>query len=250
MNTIKDLQNKLAQFDTFARAHSDSPRHLEAQWRTLFGSDVPFTSNAANAFATYYKEMRSKTSGSSRRSRRQTLKSRRGRRQLGGAAPLNYTMTPGANVAVYGHFPVPIDTDPGSIRDLDVFWQSGLTGTCGSNTAYWPTVPAGMGSNQVGGSRRRRVSRRGRRAPMKGGNMLESLTYRPVISTAPPNIAQIGYHNITGGTASLPAPASPVNHTWQYMSNGTAGVINPGVVTEIQGDMTKLANPAPWQTAI
>jgi hypothetical protein len=241
MSTIKELHTKLAQFDTFARAHSENPRDLQTTWRALFGNDVALPTNAAKAFATYYKEMRSKTG--------RTLKStrRRSRKQRGGAAPLSYTMTPGAFVDVYGKFPVEVGTDPASIRDLDVFWQSGLTGTCGQNTAYWPTVPANMGSNQVGGKRQRTIKRR-RGRPMKGGNMLESLTYRPVISTAPPNMAQIGYNHVTGVPGF--APANPVQHSWGYMSNGTAGVINPGVVTEIQGDMTKLASPAPWQTSV
>lgn len=244
MVTIKELQEKLRAFDSYARNHPQATS-LQTQWSNLFATEgTTLNRNAANAFAAYYRDMRSK-------SRRTTRKMRGG----SSPAPLTYQMVPGANVAVYGRFPVEADTDPSTIRDLDVFWQSGLTGTCGGSTAGWPTVPAGMGSNQVGAGRKRK-SRKGRRSlrksrsrKMRGGNFLDSLVYRPIISTAPQNIAQIGYHNAMGGVPSMPIPSSPVHHTWNYVSNGTAGLINPGAVTYIDSDMSKLASPVPWQTA-
>lgn len=243
MKTVLELQDQLRTFDTFARTNSD-PRSLQSKWSELF--DTSLHANEANAFASYYREMRSNTHGS--RSRRHSRRRNTRKAMKGGSAPLSYQMVPGANVAVYGRFPVEADTDPATIRDLDVYWQSGLTGTCGSGTAYWPSVPADMGSNKVGGGRRRRRGRTMRRK-MRGGNMLESLISRPVLSTVPENLLQIGVHNVQGGVPSMPVPSSPVQHTWQYMSNGTQGLINPGLVTQIDSDMTKLASPAPWQTS-
>lgn len=237
MKTIAELQTKLRKFD--ARAQSADSSVIANTWRDLFGMSMD--KQSANAFASYYKEMRSRSikrrDGCSRgnvtyKKRRSSTKTR-SYKHRGGAAPLDYQMVPGANVSVYGHFPVEADTDPATIRDLDVYWQSGMT--CIGSPSGWPAPAADMGSNKVGGGRRKRRTHR-----MRGGD-------RPFVASVPPNILQWGYNAAVGGPA--PVPSSPVQHTWQYLSNGTSGLINPGNVTPINSDMTRLASPAPWQTA-
>ena len=241
-STIKNIQSDLRAFDKYARG-AESATQFQKKWKSLFSQDL--SNDAANAFMRYYRNMRSKTS----------------RKMRGGAegAPLNYQMTPGANVAVYGRFPVEVGTDMASIKDLDVFFNSGLSHSCGKENSSL-TVPENMGSNKVGGRRSRKTSARRRRTQRRrlnrrrstrryhGGNLLESVAMRPMMATAPPNMLQVQFHNASGGVPPMPIPASPVSHTWQYVSNGTTGLINPGAISNIGSDMTKLASPAPWQT--
>lgn len=244
--TIKEIQSDLRAFDKHART-ADSAEQLKKQWKSFFSQDL--SNEAANAFMRYYRSMRSKTS----------------RKMRGGMAPLSYQMAPGANVAVYGRFPVEADTDMSSIKDLDVFFNSGLSHSCGKENSSL-TVPENMGSNKVGGARRkssrkastqsrrrrtqrRRINRKSSTRRFHGGNLLESVAMRPMMATVPPNMLQVQFHNASGGVPPMPIPSSPVSHTWQYVSNGTAGLINPGAITNIGSDMTKMASPAPWQTA-
>ena len=250
MPSIKEIQSDLRAFDRYART-ADSALALQKKWKSLTSQEL--SDEAANAFVRYYRDMRSSS-----------------KKMRGGSAPLSYQMTPGANVAVYGRFPVEADTDPATIADLDVFFNSGMSHSCGKENSSL-TVPENMGSNKVGGSRRhrsrrahvgggkrktqrhrmnrRRTLRRRAQRRYHGGNLLESVAMRPLLATAPPNFLQTQFHNGSGGVPSMPVPANPVSHTWGYVSNGTAGIINPGEITNIGSDMTKLASPAPWQTA-
>jgi hypothetical protein len=237
MTSIAAIQEGLRAFDTAARANAD-PAAIQTAWKGIFQQSM----NAASAksFSKYYKEMRSKTSRKNRRNTR--------RRMTGGAAPLNYTMTPGLPVNTYGQFPVEVDTDPASIKDLDVYFHDSLPLSKGG---YWPTVPADMGSNQVGG--RRRGSRSSRktlkRRKMRGGSLLDTISMRtiPFNATPYPNAIQVASSAWSGATTPIPAPASPVQHTWTPM--GMPGApINPSAVTNISSDFSRLASPAPWQS--
>jgi hypothetical protein len=246
MPSLKETKTKLADFDHSAR-RADKPEEFAAAWKRIFHQEL--SDEAAKSFARYYKEMRSKSlkrHGGSRK----TLRRRRQEcsRQKGGMAPVNYGMVPGLLTNTYGNFPVEVDTDPASIRDLDVYFHDSLPL---SPPGYWPRVPADMGSNKVGGAhRRRKTARKHRRgSKQRGGNLLDSLAMRPVpyIATPYPNYAQTLAHKMSGDPTPVPSPSSPVNHTWSLQ--GSVGApINPGIVTPIGSDFTKLASPAPWQT--
>ncbi len=242
-------------FDTQARESVTTARPVESiqeTWNHIF--DTPLSNQSAKSFVNYYREMRTKT-----------------RTMRGGMsyAPLSYTMTPGT-IGVYGNFPTEIATDPASIVNLDVFYQNSLQHGCGTENSSLH-VPEDMGSNKVGGKRTRvnrsrkarktykhkRTERKSRKNVRKtirkrkffGGNLAESLLTHPYISSAPPNLIQQAAASISGATSPVPFPGSPVTHQWQYVSNGTAGLIDPGIVTPIGSDFAKLANQAPWQTA-
>jgi hypothetical protein len=152
MATIAKIQMKMKEFDTFARntVHTKSPEDaLQAKWKELFGIDL--ANNSAKSFTNYYRSMSSRQSGGAFS-------------QLTPAA-LEYTMSPGLNPGAYGRFPVAIDTDVQSIRDLDVYFQNSLTSRCGAENSSL-TIPEGMGSNHVGGASRknsRKSSRKNRR---------------------------------------------------------------------------------------
>ena len=276
MPSIAQIQSQLKKFDTAARKASgnkDTEAAMKHAWKRIFSTELEDAS--AKSFLRYYRDMRSRS---------KTLR--------GGAsltpAPLSYQMTPGANVQVYGNFPVEAGMDPASIRNLDVYFQDSLTKGCGIENSS-RQVPATMGSNKVGGSRRssrktrktlrkRKESRahrsrahrsrahrsrthrsrahrsrthrsrahRSRRSVHRGGNLLTSLATHPYLSTSPSNTIQ----NASVSWAGSPQPPSgnPVVPAWGYATNGSERLINPGLITPIGSDMTKLASPAPWQT--
>ena len=269
--SIADVQRKLKTFDSFAR-HSSDTKALQKRWQALFGTNL--TDLSAKSFVTHYREMRSKST----RGHKGNKKSRRGRRtQYGGVAPLNYVMTPGADVSVYGRFPVEVNTDPGSIRDLDVYFQNALTLGCGNNkyddNVQWPQVPANMGSNQVGGRRyrKRRTVRKGRkgrktqrRQRQRGGDIfgdignLLSSGYTGITGSAPqglddfsrpfatvyPNPLQQAYTAYSGEVpGKYPADPSPEKHAWNYYSKGTSMAIEPQNVSNITADFNKQTTP-------
>lgn len=257
-HTIAELRTDLRQFDAAARraASAGNPEvAMQAAWKRQFSSEL---SNAsAKSFAKYYRDMRTKSKRASRH-------------QAGGMAPINDTgMAPGLSVGVYGNFPFEAGTDMKSIQDLDVYFANSLNRGCGVENSSL-TVPETMGSNKVGGARksrraaarksykkRRTVARKTMRRNRKyrgnykgrGGNLLESLASHPYISSAPPNVIQQASAAMSGSTSPVPFPSAPTTHAWGYQSAGISGIINPGVVSSINADLTKLASPAPWQTS-
>lgn len=244
--SIADIQKKLGDFHRFARKPSHDAADYKREWERLFGA--PMSTTSANSFEHYYKDMRSKSTR---------------RRQRGGNAPVgSIGMGPGLNVQNYGHFPVEIGMDPASIRNLDVFFQDSVR--CGSEDSS-RTVPADMGSNQVGAGRRRRSQRRRRNAAaatarkgrrgvrrtykQRGGNLLESLSMRaPFIynATPYPNPVQAANHWWSGSTSAVPVSGNPEHHTWQTQSSGLVGTVNPGIVSPLPSDLSRLASPPPW----
>jgi len=255
--TIAQIQKQLKAFDTFARQATQQKKpvdSLQSKWSSLF--NVSMSKESAKSFSQYYKQM---ASGKKRAQvGTKTRKMRGGAATLLTPAPLDYQMVPGASIQLYGNFPVEADTDPSTIRDMDVYFNSGMSRTCGvENSAR--QVPADMGSNKVGGRRNtrkrrsgnRRSSRRSSRSSRKqaGGSLMESLQVHPYVSTAPPNLFQMTAHAWSGNQSSVPAPASPVQSTWSLASHGTAGLINPTGITNIGSDFSRFASPPAWQTA-
>jgi hypothetical protein len=246
MPSIAQIQSRLKEFDQKARKASlakDPEIALQEAWKRTFSMNLDDAS--AKSFARYYREMRSKS------------RSMRGGSHLT-PAPLNYQMVPGAAVQTYGHFPVEVDTDPASIRNLDVYFNDSLTKSCGINSSL--QVPADMGSNKVGG-RRSRVNRKNRKTYKKnkranrrknsrkqrGGNMLETLMSRPYLATVPSGVLQnLG---TTWNAAPQEPSGNPTVQAWNYQTLGTEKLIDPGLVTPIGADLGRLVNPSPWQTA-
>lgn len=249
MHTVANIQKKLKLFDAFARKHATSDNAIQAYkkyWKTLFSLEMDTTS--AKGFVEHYRNMVKRTITRRRNKKGGSLQ----------GAPLDYTMTPGINSNVYGRFPVEVDTDPASIRDMDVYFNSAILKGCNQEVHAFPTVPEGMGSNKVGGGRRSRRhhgrtrrlhKRRGtHRRNHRGGNMMQSLLYHPYISSNPPNMIQQATAQWSGATEPVPFSGKPENHAWNYASSGIRNIIDPGIITPISSDLTKLASPPPWQT--
>lgn len=244
MVSLKELQTKLKKFST--AAHScNSADEIATAWHSVFRDNL--SQKSAKCFANYYREMRSKSAKHGGVRRKTQRRHRVKRVQRGGVAPVNYNMTPGLYTQTYGKFPVEVDMDPASIKDLDVYFHDSLPL---SPPGYWPTVPADMGSNKVGGGRRGRGGRKTRRR-QRGGNLLESLKMMPLlpaIATPYPNVIQSINNAWSGGTSPIPTPSSAVQHTWQ-LQGAPGAPMNPDIVTKIDGSFQRLASPAPWQTA-
>ena len=92
----------------------------------------------------------------------------------------------------------------------------------------------------------RRQQRGIHRGIHRGGNLLTSLTTHPYLSSSPPNTIQNA--SVSWAGAQQPPSGNPVVPAWGYATNGSDRLINPGLITQIGSDMTKLASPSPWQT--
>ena len=245
MPSIAQIQRKLKDFDAFAR-RSDNTAALQKKWSALF--DTPLTEMSAKSFVAHYRNMRSgrKTKRNQRKSRKvltrrnaQRKVSRKLRKHRGGVAPLNYVMTPGADVPVYGRFPVELDTNPAGIQDLDRYFQDSLTLECGKENISLQ-VPPNMGSNQVGG-RKNKGRQTKRKNNQSGAGLLDCLTgsgtsaldptsnafTRSYVASVYPNVLQRAVTTYDASSPNYPAPAAPEDRTWSYSSHGIAGAINP-----------------------
>jgi hypothetical protein len=244
MPSIAQIQHKLKEFDAFAR-RSDKTAALQKKWAALF--DTPLTELSAKSFVAHYRNMRSgrKTKRNQRKSRKASCKAsckvsrKASRKHRGGVAPLNYVMTPGADVPVYGRFPVELDTNPAGIQDLDRYFQDSLTLECGKENISLQ-VPPNMGSNQVGG-RKNKGRQTKRQNNQCGAGLVDWLTgsstatldpsansfSRPYVASVYPNILQRAATTYDASAPNYPAPAAPEDRTWSYSSHGIAGAINP-----------------------
>jgi hypothetical protein len=161
-------------------------------------------------------------------------------------APLQYEMTAGAPVATYGRFPTEIGTDPASLKNLDVFYQSALSRGCGTeNTSL--TVPPAMGSNQVGG--RSRKHRKHRKHRKTGGGMWESATMRPYMGSPYPSGVEQAYQLWSGNPAPVPFPSAPSMPAWSFSKADIQGIIDPGI-SPFTKTLDQLASPPPYQTVL
>jgi len=251
MTTVAEIQKKLKQFDTTARKATNEDG-MKSAWESVFHSDL--SDESAKSFTQYYRDMAGK------------------RTQRGGSAPLNYQMTPGAFVKTFANFPTEAATDAASIRNMDVYFHSGLSDKCGIEDST-PVVPASIGTNQVGGAKmtgeirrmrtqrnrrgnRKVQSRKGRKASRKsrsqkrrtqrGGQLLDSLQSRPYLASAPYGVLQ-SVGNSWAGAAPAPS-ADPIARVWNYNTNGQETMFDPNAVAKIGADMTRLASPPPWTT--
>ena len=248
MPSIAQIQKELKSFDHYAQ-HTEDPHKLQTKWKTLFGTQLSDAS--AKSFVAHYRTMRSRRNKQSGRkvtkkhrkvaTRRHRKTARRHVKHRGGTAPLDYVMTPGADVPVYGRFPVELDTNPAGIFDLDRYFQDSLTLECGKEDIGLK-VPPNMGSNLVGGKRKGRNAAKGKRTKKhRGGGWFDFMSSntaelapsadaltRPYVATVYPNILQRATNTLSGATPdNYPAPAPPEDKTWQYKSMGTANAIKP-----------------------
>jgi len=226
---ISDLRKDLAAFTKEAKeavrgkSEEEAMRAIRSSWKRLFHGTLD--SESVKGFARHFRSDRSST--------------RKQRKQRGGMAPVAYQMGPGIPSAMTnGHFPTDASTDPQSKQDMDVYFNSGMSRTAGTESWQFPTVPAGMGSNKVGGGRRTR-----RRKQKGGGSLLQTIGQVPFLPGAPLTSVQTAYAAYSGQPS---APSSDATSpAWSYSNIKTP--IDPSPITRIGSDISKLVTPTPWK---
>ena len=229
--TIQEMKADLAKFTLevkkVVKAASDDAtamKALQSLWRDIFHGKLD--KDSTEGFVQHFRD-----------GKRQT---RRSRKQKGGMAPIAYQMGPGIpSATTNGHFLTSVSTDARSQHDLDVYFNSGMSRTAGTESWRFPTVPAGMGSNQVGGKRKTRRSKK----QSGGGSLLQTIGQIPFQASVPPSMVQTAYAAYSG---QPPAPSSdPTSPAWSYSQ--VKSVIDPTNVTHIGSDISKLVTPTPWK---
>jgi len=154
-------------------------------------------------------------------------------------APLDYAMGPGMpGATTYGVFPTEIGADVKSTQHLDVYYNSGMGRSCGTENTT-ATVPKDMGSNLVTKGGRRKTNKN-----KKGGNLVTALATRPYVGTNPATSAQIIGESWNGKPTNIHDNPRPEMHAWKTVSNGS--VLTFPSPTAIKSDMTLIANPSPY----
>lgn len=215
--SIKDIRDRFKDMDESVRSFFGKMRggsrtnskskdslvtYISRQWSKLFKK--PITSQAAKSLSQYYTNLYGK--------------------KKGGSAPLDYEMRPGLPaVMTYATFPTEVGADPKAVQDLDVYYNSALGRSCGSEDTSAKVAPD-MGSNLVpakGGSRhskrnnKRTTQKRGRK---QGGNFATTLDVRPYVASNPTHGFQQSME-IYNGLPANPADArDPTISNWAYMA--------------------------------
>jgi hypothetical protein len=151
--TVPQLRSAFERINTFIQKHGEDVEAFRKEWKKVFGKSI-----SANSAREYFKMMSSK-------------KGQKGQKtQKGGVAPLDYDLRAGTDIP-YGSFPKYVSDGFGFAN------EDSIAALCGKENIT-PNLPADMGSNKVGGSRKTRKSRK-----MRGGNTLTDLV--PTSLTAP-----------------------------------------------------------------
>lgn len=233
--SIKDIRDRFKDMDEsvrgFFRKMSGGSRrngnskdslvtYISRQWSKLFKK--PITSQAAKSLSQYYTNLYGK--------------------KKGGSAPLDYEMRPGMPaVMTYGTFPTEVGADPKAVQNLDVYYNSALGRSCGSEDTSAKVAPD-MGSNLVpakGGTRhskrnnKRTTQKRGRK---QGGNFASTLNVRPYVASNPTHGFQQSME-IYNGLPANPADArDPSVSNWEYMA--PSSLLKPPTDLSTSSDLT------------
>jgi len=241
--SVSDIRERFRKMDDgmrefIKRNNLNNPRELgkqvSRQWAGLFKKHL--SGNAANELGNHYMNLHGKPNKANKRG--------------GFMAPLDYVMRPGMPaVAAYATFPTEVGADPKASSHLDVYYNSALARSCGTEntTAH---VPKDMGSNQVpappappakGGARRRRTMRK------RGGDFMLALDTRPYTADNPAGpmmrAAESWY-----GVAPYGVDSSEHSRSMgdlRIVSDGRLP-INPDKISIVDKDITLMSNPSPY----
>lgn len=228
--SVKDIRNRFAELDNHMRNfikknNLNNPqalaKHVSRQWGQLFKKHL--SAKAAATLANHYNNLH----GSKK----------------GGMAPLDYVMRPGMpGVATYGVFPTEAGADPKSVGNLDVYYNSALGRSCGTENTT-AIVPKDMGSNHIvkGGSRKTRRKR--------GGDFLTTMATRSFVAESPSNPMQRLTESVSGQAPWMRDNPDPTAHSWKTVSNVGSTIMTPNKISIVDNDITQLANPSPYPAA-
>jgi hypothetical protein len=137
--TVPGLRRAFERINGFIQKHGHDVEPFRKEWKKVFGKTI-----SANSAREYFKMVSSKKT------------------QRGGVAPVDYDLRSGTDIP-YGSFPKYVSDGFGFAN------EDSITALCGKENIT-PTLPAEMGSNKIGGSRKKRRTRK-----MRGGNVLMDL---------------------------------------------------------------------------
>jgi len=233
--SVADIRQKFKAMDSsmrdfIKRNNLNNPRELGKQvsrhWAGLFNKHL--SGNAAVELGNHYLNLHGKR------------KAKRGGSMEG--APLDYVMRPGMPaVATYATFPTEVGADPKATQDLDVYYNSALGRSCGSEDTSAHVSPD-MGSNLVpakGGARRRRTVRK------RGGDFLTAMSVRDFASSNPAGYLQQASEAWMGQGPYKTNSADPSSGTVSLAASGFSPV-DPNMISTVTKDITQLANPSPY----
>jgi hypothetical protein len=212
---IPQLRQAMTHITNYAHTvvKSKNPvKKFQSEWQATFHK--PLSDKVAKEYLNHIKKYKSKT-----------MKKRGGGGGGGSPAPLAYRMEPGAQIP-YGNFPEYLT------KGFFVPMSDNIA-NCGKVDAT-VTVPADMGSNKVGGGKRRKnksLKKRGGSNPISiFMTSLGSIAQRPWASQNPPLFHQ---EQIMQYKGHLPSPGGdPSQKTWQY--NNPARGLAPLPVAQSQ----------------
>jgi hypothetical protein len=233
--SVQAIREKFRQMDSgmrefIKRNNLNNPRKLGEQvsrnWAGLFKKHL--SPKAAADLAKHYMNLHGKA--------------KRGGSNAG--APLDYVMRPGMPaVATYATFPTEVGADPKAVQDLDVYYNSALGRSCGTENTTARVAPD-MGSNQVpakGGSHRRTRRRR-------GGNFLLAMNTRPYTGSNPSGFIQQGaesWYGVGPFKTDSADPALGIKNMTLAKPPGMLS-IDPSKLATGNQDVTIVANPSPY----
>lgn len=187
---------------------------IDRMWNNLFQADL--TTADIEELLAHYRRMYGA---------RRTRKARRKGKQVGGMAPLNYTMGQGITGTEFGRFPESISA-PQPLAALDRFFESPIGRDCNA-TGGFPAPTQTGGANEMSnagdvgttGSEGDAafVSEEPVSNSQTGGSFFDALFTPHMPASIPHNIAEMSLSAIQGAPITNP-PSSPVTATVPLMS--------------------------------
>lgn len=197
IQTIPQLRKAFDYIETITRRGIDLET-FKKEWEKVFDHEID--SESAKSWLEFHKK-----SGKKNTTRKHKQKGGSG--PLAGA-PLDFTTRPGNYDVPYGSFLEYVGSGLDFYNKINT--NSIVPTQCGKENIT-PQLPADLGSNKVGGGRRRKTYRR---KGQKGGGfpsiaeLANALTFRPFQSTNPPTVqydAQMAFKG-QGYAGSSPSP--------------------------------------------
>lgn len=180
------LENWVASHITTAKIAKLVPE-FQKEWKKLFHRDIEAP------IAKTYLEIKAQFQGPNRRHQK-------GGNMLVGA-PLDYTTQPGVQ-GVYGNYPDYVASG------FTIRPEESVTAMCGKENTT-AVVPATLGSNFVGG-KRRKMTRKCERRRQTGGSLtdiMSSIAERPISNLSPPTSGSIVEMGTKGVDTSVTVPS-------------------------------------------
>ncbi len=193
MFTVEGLHNTFEKIDGRVRCMIERGKPdtalsccIRKAWREFFKQDL--SDPAVHGMIRHYRSVYSP------KGRRAT---RTASRQVGGMAPLDYTMGQGITGDVYGRFPVEMGATPSVVASLDRFFESPIGRHCNDSGGF-------RAPPQSGGRRRTRSQR--------GGGVFDGLFQPHAPASVPRNVVETGLSSIQGAPIRNPQ-ASPIEYS-------------------------------------